>query len=69
LFSNAEVRGRLFGTNAVAMFELEPGQEIVTIEVPAFDRRQIENALRSSKIPVTEENIQYYYKKAQGLVK
>lgn len=69
LFADVEVRGSLFGTNAVAMFELEPGQEIVTVEVPEFDRKQITNALRAAKVPVTEENIQYYFKKAQGLIK
>jgi hypothetical protein len=69
LFASAEVRGRLFGTNEVALFELEPGKEVVTIEVPDFDRRKIEQALRANKKPVTEENIQYYFKKAQGLIK
>lgn len=69
LFANTEVRGSLFGTNSVALFELEPGEEIVTIEIPAFDRRQIERALRATGKPVTEENIQFYFKKAQGLIK
>ncbi len=69
LFANAEVRGSLFGTNAVALFELEPGTEIVTVEVPDFDRRQIERALRAAGRPVTEEEVQRIFKKAQGLIK
>lgn len=69
LFASAEVRGSIFGTNAVAMFELEPGQEVLTVEIPAFDRAQITRALRASGKEVTEENIQFYYKKAQGLIK
>lgn len=69
LFANAEVRGSLFGTNAVALFELEPGAEIVTVEVPDFDRRQIERALRAAGRPVTEEEVQRIFKKAQGLIK
>lgn len=69
LFANAEVRGSLFGTNAVALFELEPGAEIVTVEVPDFDRRQIERALRAAGRPVTEEEVQRIFKKSQGLIK
>jgi hypothetical protein len=69
LFANVEVRGSLFGTTDVALFEVEPGREIVTVTVPEFDRRQIAVALRSQGKPVTEENIQFYFKKAQGLIK
>ena len=69
LFANVEVRGSLFGTTGVALFEVEPGKEIVTVTVPEFDRRRIEAALREQKKPVTEANIQYYFKKAQGLIK
>ena len=43
--------------------------DIVTVAVPDFDRRQITNALRAAGKPVTEQNIQYYFQKAQGLVK
>ena len=68
LFANVEVRGSLFGTTDVALFEVEPGREIVTVTVPEFDRRQIAVALRSQGKPVTEENIQFYFKKAQGLI-
>jgi hypothetical protein len=69
LFASVEVRGSLFGTTDVALFEVEPGREIVTVTVPEFDRRQIAAALRSQGKPVTEENIQFYFKKAQGLIK
>jgi len=69
LFANVEVRGSLFGTTDVALFEVGPGKEIVTVTVPEFDRRQIAAALRSQGKPVTEANIQYYFKKAQGLIK
>lgn len=69
LFANVEVRGSLFGTTDVALFELEPGKEIVTVTVPEFDRRQITAALRAQGKEVTEANIQFYFKKAQGLVK
>lgn len=69
LFASAEVRGSLFGTNAVALFELEPGQEIVTIEIPDYDRRQIERALRAQGKQVTEDEVQRIFKVAQGLIK
>lgn len=69
LFANVEVRGSLFGTTGVALFEVEPGKEIVTVTVPEFDRRQIAAALRAQGKPVDEANIQYYFKKAQGLIK
>ncbi len=68
LFSSVEVRGSLFGTTDVALFEVEPGREIVTVTVPEFDRRQITAALRAQGKEVTEANIQYYFKKAQGLI-
>jgi hypothetical protein len=41
----------------------------VTVTVPEFDRRQIAAALRAQGKPVDEVNIQYYFKKAQGLIK
>jgi soluble lytic murein transglycosylase len=69
LFASTEVRGGLFGTDEVALFEVKPGQEVVSVVVPDFDRRQISNALRAAGKPVTEQNIQYYFQKAQGLVK
>lgn len=69
LFANVQVRNGLWGTTGVALFEVEPGKEIVTVTVPEFDRRQIAAALRSQGKPVTEANIQYYFKKAQGLIK
>lgn len=69
LFASTEVRGSLFGTDEVALFEVKPGQEIVSVVVPDFDRRQITNALRAAGKEVTEQNIQYYFQKAQGLVK
>lgn len=69
LFANVEVRGSLFGTTGVALFEVEPGKEIVTVTVPEFDRRQIAAALRAQGKEVNEANIQYYFKKAQGLIK
>jgi soluble lytic murein transglycosylase len=69
LFASVEVRSGLFGTDEVALFEVKPGQDIVTVAVPDFDRRQITNALRAAGKPVTEQNIQYYFQKAQGLVK
>ena len=69
LFASAEVRGSLFGTNAVALFELEPGKEIVTIEIPDYDRRQIERALRAQGKQVTEDEVQRIFKVAQGLIK
>jgi hypothetical protein len=69
LFASVEVRGTLFGTEEVALFEVKPGQEVVSVVVPEFDRRQITNALRAAGKPVTEQNIQYYFQKAQGLVK
>jgi hypothetical protein len=69
LFASVEVRGSLFGTTDVALFEVAPGKEVVTVTVPEFDRRQIAAALRAQGKPVTEENIQFYFKKAQGLIK
>ena len=69
LFANVEVRGSLFGTTGVALFEVEPGKEVVTVTVPEFDRRQIAAALRAQGKPVNEVNIQFYFKKAQGLIK
>ena len=69
LFASTQVRGSLFGTDEVALFEVKPGQEVVSVVVPDFDRRQITNALRAAGKPVTEQNIQYYFQKAQGLVK
>jgi len=69
LFASVEVRGSLFGTTDVALFEVEPGKEVVTVTVPEFDRRQIAAALRAQGKPVTEENIQFYFKKAQGFIK
>ena len=69
LFASVEVRGSLFGTTDVALFEVEPGKEIVTVTVPEFDRRQITAALRAQGKEVTEANIQFYFKKAQGLIK
>ena len=71
LFANVEVRGSLFGTNAVALFEFDPNQEkeIVAVTVPDFDRRQIERALRAAGRPVTDEEVQRIFKKAQGLIK
>jgi soluble lytic murein transglycosylase len=65
LFASVEVRGTLFGTEEVALFEVKPGQEVVSVVVPEFDRRQITNALRAAG----KQNIQYYFQKAQGLVK
>jgi hypothetical protein len=38
------------------------------IVVPEFDRRQIAAALRAQGKEVSEANIQYYFKKAQGLI-
>jgi hypothetical protein len=69
LFSSVEVRGSLFGTTDVALFEVTPGKEVVTVTVPEFDRRQIAAALRAQGKEVTEANIQFYFKKAQGLIK
>jgi hypothetical protein len=66
LFSSVEVRGDLFGTTDVAVFEVAPGAEIV---VPEVDRRQIMAALQAQKKPITEENILYLYKKGKGLIK
>jgi hypothetical protein len=69
LFASVEVRGSLFGTTDVALFEVEPGKEVVTVTVPEFDRRQITAALRAQGKEVSEANIQYYFKKAQGFIK
>jgi hypothetical protein len=66
LFASVEVRGSLFGTADVALFEVKPDMEIV---VPEFDRRQIATALRAQGKEVSEANIQFYFKKAQGLIK
>ncbi len=66
LFASVEVRGSLFGTTDVALFEVKPDMEIV---VPEFDRRQIAAALRAQGKEVSEANIQFYFKKAQGLIK
>jgi hypothetical protein len=65
LFASVEVRGSLSGTTDVALFEVKPEMEIV---VPEFDRRQITAALRAQGKEVTEANIQFYFKKAQGLI-
>jgi hypothetical protein len=69
LFASVEVRGSLFGTTDVALFEVAPGKEVVTVTVPEFDRRQIAAALRAQGKEVSEANIQYYFKKAQGFIK
>ena len=66
LFSSIEVRGDLFGTTDVALFEVEPGAEIV---VPNFDRQKIISALKEQRKEVTEANILHYYKKGKGLIK
>jgi hypothetical protein len=39
------------------------------VTVPEFDRRQITAALRAQGKEVSEANIQFYFKKAQGLIK
>ena len=69
LFASVEVRGSLFGTTDVALFEVAPGKEVVTVTVPEFDRRQIAAALRAQGKEISEANIQYYFKKAQGFIK
>ena len=66
LFSSIEVRGDLFGTTDVALFEVEPGAEIV---VPNSDRQKIIAALKEQRKEVTEANILHYYKKGKGLIK
>jgi hypothetical protein len=66
LFSSVEVRGDLFGTTDVALFEVEPGAELV---VPNSDRQKIISALKEQRKEVTEANILHYYKKGKGLIK
>lgn len=67
LFGTVEVKGRLYGSNERRLFQLTPTDEVVNITVPPADRAQITRALRNAGQEVTEQLIQYYYRKAQGL--
>jgi hypothetical protein len=67
LFGTVEVKGRLFGSNERRLFQVTPTDEVVGITVPATDRAQITRALRNAGQEVTEQLIQFYYRKAQGL--
>jgi hypothetical protein len=61
------VRGSLFGTTDVALFEVEPGK--LKLWFLSSDRRKIAAALKAQGKEVTEANILHYYKKGKGLIK
>lgn len=67
LFATAEVKGALFGTNKIKLFQLKPTDTLVNVVVPDSERAKIVRALKAADRPVTEEAIQYYFRKAQGL--
>jgi hypothetical protein len=66
LFSDVTVRGNLFGTNRVMLFEATTEQEIV---IPDDDRKAITDALRATGKEVSEQNIRAYFLKAKGRLK
>lgn len=67
LFTLTQVKGALWGTNERRLFELQPGDVVVGVTVPDGERVKITRALQAAGRPVTDEAIQYYYRKAQGL--
>jgi hypothetical protein len=63
LFSNVEIRGRLYGSNEVMLFEVTPEQEVV---IPDADRRDIIDALRATGREVNDQNIRALFLKLKG---
>lgn len=67
LFTQTQVKGALWGTNERRLFELKPTDQVVSVTVPDGERVKITRALQAAGRPVTDEAIQFYYRKAQGL--
>lgn len=48
-------------------FELEPGDKVTAVKVPASERVKIEAALKKAGRPATDDNIQALYRRSTGL--
>jgi soluble lytic murein transglycosylase len=67
LFAQTKVKGTLWGANEVRLFEVKPDDVVVSVTVPDRERAKIARALQAAGRPVTDEAVQFYYRKAQGL--